>query len=237
MAETYGIQIIGKGDQPIMIDHRGLLQTWVDSVVENIGSTSPIVIKFYIPLTVLYVRQLRLSLRFEQFRAYDKSALNFGTILTTKTPSTSHSHNFSFNIQANNTGTMSGTATETKYTGSATYGGVSHIHTYQDSYRYNYAHSHSVSGTTTMTSTQAHYHESNPHSHPMEQGIFISSNIPSGVKVSLNGNQLADTFDDTTEDIELPVGQLVYGWNTFSISSTTLGRMSINYFIQTFVSV
>jgi len=106
MPDIYGIKIVGYGDNPIMIDHHGIVQTWVDTVIENIDNGFPVIINFYLPAMVSYVRQMRLNLRFEHFRAYDKAAGNFGGTTTQNT--TSHSHDISISLEAFGTGSMSG---------------------------------------------------------------------------------------------------------------------------------
>lgn len=233
MSGTYGIQIVGKGDHPIMIDHRGLVQTWVDSVVENVDGGHPIIIKFYLSEDVRYVRQLKLNLRFEGFRAYDRSVANFGGTLTTTT-ATNHRHEVLMDIQSTSTGESTATHTISDTTSWAS----GHSHSFSTTYRLSYSHSHPVSGGVSQTSTEAHYHNSTPHDHPMTQGIWEGPTMePENVTVKLNGIDIEGTFESTVENVKLPVNDLIYGWNTIEISSSALGRISASYFMQVFMNV
>lgn len=237
--ELYGIKIVGEGDKPIMIDHRGLLQSWTDTVIENIGPGGPIVIRIFLPTNVSYVRQLRLNLRFENFRAYDKSADNLGYILTTTNPTSPHSHTIAFTIFNPLTGTMGGTVSMGNSTSTDTHNGTWHSHGYTENYRYLFSHDHGSSVTASQEAVEAHSHDSNPHFHPMEQGIFQggSTFLPENVTIVLNGNDIGKTLEDTEEDIALPVDELYYGWNQLTINSSSIGRLSVSYFIQVFVLV
>lgn len=230
----YGIQIIGEGDQPIMLDHRGIVQSWFDTVVENVGSNSPIVIKFYLSEDVRYVRQLRLNLSFENFRAYDRSADNFGGDLTS-VPSESHWHGLEIDIESALTGDSTATRTESGNTSLES----GHSHSFSTTYRLAYSHNHPVSGPgVSWESTESHSHDTTAHDHPMEQGIWEGSAMePESVTVKLNNVDIEKTFENTVENIKLPKDELVYGWNTIEVSSSSLGRISASYFIQVFMSV
>ena len=237
MPGIYGVEIVGYGDNPIMIDHNGLLQTWADTVIENIDNGFPVIIKFYLSEKVSYVRQIRLNLRFEHFRAYDKAADNFGGTTTKST--TAHSHDVYVDLNAYGTGNMSGSTTQTKSTDPAqdSYG-TWHSHSFKDHYRYEFGHSHSYGDTVSTESTGVHKHDTNPHDHPIEQGIWEDSALnPSDVTVEINGIDIGEEFKNTVEDVKIPKEELVYGWNTLEIKSKSLGRISASYFLQVFMSV
>jgi len=238
MPDIYGIKIVGYGDNPIMIDHHGIVQTWVDTVIENIDNGFPVIINFYLPAMVSYVRQMRLNLRFEHFRAYDKAAGNFGGTTTQNT--TSHSHDISISLEAFGTGSMSG-STSRKVTSDPeqSSGGVWHSHgDIDDHYRYETSHSHNYSDTVSTESTEVHKHDTRSHGHPIGQGIWEDSALdPSDVTVKINGEDVEGEFEDTVEDIKIPKEELVFGWNTLEIKSKSLGRISASYFLQVFMSV
>lgn len=238
--QMYGIQIVGKGDNPIMIDHRGLVQTWADTVIENVGSGHPIIIKFYLSEEVNYVRQLKLNLRFENFRAYDKSVAT-RTGLTTTSPVGDHKHVVEFDIKGEATHEVAGTGSATRWTEAAlTDGGIAHQHQYTIEYRHNEGydqHWHSeLEHGYAHESTESHTHNSPSHDHPIAQGIWGGSG-PGNVTVELNNTDIGKIFTETVSDIKLPVDQLVHGWNTIKVSSSSLGRLSVAYFIQVFKNV
>ena len=242
MSDFYGMKIVGYGDNPIMLDHTGLLQTWADTVVENIDNNFPVVIHFYIPETVSYVRQLRLNLRFENFRAYDRATDNMESAVTTEEPAGNHAHQVSFDITGEATGIAHGSSSYGRLTDPAQdANGVYHQHDYTIEHKHasDYEHTHTdLDYIYTHESVDSHYHDSPGHLHPMEQGIWEDSSMsPSDVTVKINGEDVEGEFEDTVEDIKIPKEELVFGWNTLEIESSSLGRITASYFIQVFMTV
>jgi len=238
--DPYGIQIVGHGDKPIMIDHRGILQTWVDTVIENLDENNPITILFYIPDNVSYVRQLRLNLRFEAFRAYDKATDNMETIVTTEEPEDNHTHMVELQVTGEATGIAHGSSSYTTYTEVASdeQGDHNHQYTIEHKIADDYRHVHTdLDYAYTHESTGSHYHNSDGHSHPMKQGIWEDEeSTPSDVVVYINGEEVEEEFEETVEDINLPVEFVGIGWNTIEITSKSLGRISASYFLQAFTT-
>lgn len=242
MSDIYGVEIVGYGDNPIMIDHNGLLQTWADTVIENIDNGFPVIVKFYLSEKVSYVRQIRLNLRFEHFRAYDRATDSMESIVTTEEPAGTHRHEVYFDITGGPTNIDPGSSSYTTYTDLAqTDGGVWHQHKFTTVHQQHsdYDHTHTdLDYSYIHESVDSHYHDSDGHTHPMEQGIWEDSALnPSDVTVEINGIDIGEEFKNTVEDVKIPKEELVYGWNTLEIKSKSLGRISASYFLQVFMSV
>jgi len=235
MTDDYGIYIAGVGDLPTIIDQKGILQVWADTVIENIGPGNPIKINIYLPESIDYVRKAYLSLFFDDFRAYDKTMDNVGAILTTEEPVASHNHNLAVTINNPKWGVL---MTKAWYSGETL---DYHEHPYIWGMRgiasggAEQQHSHTETSSHAQNSVESHHHATQPHKHPAEQGIYTGGK-PAGVTVKVNFTAVGDTYNDTVTDILLaPVLFSTGGaWNTIEISSTALGRIGATYFMQAF---
>ncbi|WP_026486803.1 phage tail protein [Caldanaerobius polysaccharolyticus] len=83
----YGLEIKDATGQRTILDQDGILQTWQDSIVDNLDSSHPMQLKFYLPPETLSVRKCRLNISLESFRAYEKGAAAFGGWGVTSGPS------------------------------------------------------------------------------------------------------------------------------------------------------
>lgn len=62
----------------IMIDDRGILQTWQDSFAENCDSGHPFVMDIFLPATTRVIQVAKLRFRLQKFRAYETGAADGG---------------------------------------------------------------------------------------------------------------------------------------------------------------
>jgi len=86
----YGLKIVNKTGTATILDQDGILQTWQDSIVDNVDSTHPIQFRFYLPPETLSVRKCKLSISLQNFRAYEQGAASGGGL--TSSSAGTHSH-------------------------------------------------------------------------------------------------------------------------------------------------
>jgi hypothetical protein len=158
----------------------------------------------------------------------------------------SHSHTISTDtVSDHNHGIASGTALATSSGGSVTFvssGG--HGHGGSTSTTGDHAHSmYSVRHTHDVTIPSHSHDVSIPsHTHGIIYGIYTSTPA-TNVKVVINGtDRTADLGGGTggfiADQDNLNIAPyLVSGWNTISLSSTQLGRISARVFLQCFVTM
>ena len=116
----YGLKILDKTGTTTILDEDGLLQSYGDSIADNVDTTHKLKMKFYIPDETLSIRQIKLNFSLEAFRAYSTSAdsENLGTVSisddVTSSSGQSHSHSVSFGTKTSGSSSVS----TTTYSGS-----------------------------------------------------------------------------------------------------------------------
>ncbi|MGJ7044638.1 phage tail spike protein [Thermoanaerobacterium thermosulfurigenes] len=257
--QKYGLKIVNSTGTATILDQDGILQTWQDSIVDNLDSSHPMQMKFYLPPETISVRKCKLNISLEPFRAYEQGAASGGGGSVT-TPPSSYMTTVA-NTQDGGLGWMD-TTTSDEYVTINSDGDHNHSYTFS-------GHNHTVTingtqyatgygqvgATITTTNSGPHTHSTNMHSHAVPQhvhyfdhthtvsipshshamiyGIYTSTS-PTNVTIKLDGNIIMSGINNNQQDITIPVS--ANGWHTIEISSNTLGRINASLFIQAFMS-
>ncbi|MGB9886762.1 MAG: phage tail spike protein [Moorellales bacterium] len=76
--EHFGLQVKAQDGQTVLLDDRGLLQTWQEGRADNVDSTHPLVLNVYIPPETRQIKRALLRFRLQAFRAYETGAASGG---------------------------------------------------------------------------------------------------------------------------------------------------------------
>lgn len=250
------VSLIGKNGK-VMLDEEGLLQTDTLQEADNVDSTHPLKLKFYIDDDVMRIDRVKLSFSLERFRAYSRSIASGGGSTVTSssgggdvTTTTREAINLTSTRPENINGS---TQTEGTYIGT---GGHNHgippgtvfkdidgvPRTWVASGNHSHpislqSHSHSIvmPEHDHRVTIPVHSHSVSipPHSHGIDYGIYEST-YATGVRVSVDGvirgsQYYADSNIDLTQWITTP------GWHTIELSSAQLGRINASLYIKSFV--
>jgi len=74
----YGLRLLDSTGTQSILDDRGMLQSWSDSMADNVDSTHKLKLKFYIPDETISIRKIKLNFSREAFRAYATGAASGG---------------------------------------------------------------------------------------------------------------------------------------------------------------
>jgi phage minor structural protein len=250
----FGLMLRNAAGNRTILDDTGLMQSWSDTIIDNLDAVHRLVFKVYIPPETLQIHSVKLSFILENFRAYSKGAEAGGGV-TLATPSGgghttingggstsgyqgSHRHQMFYfsggtpdvsqrGFSARN---VSGSAIELALNTAL----GQHLYTYAaaDSHRHSTPnHNHAVANHSHSVVIPAH-------THPIEYGIYQSTKA-TNVKVYVNdtlNNRLGGANGYVTDQINLDLTQWMnIGWNTIELSSSQLGRLNATYFCQIFM--
>ena len=220
---------------------------------DNVDSTHPLAMKFYIPeeavdMGKLQIKEAKVALTLEAFRAYSTSAESGGG--QTSSGGSEHTHGVSGQT-AQSSGEHSHAVFEYSSDSPGAYtkrhfitqtgAGLSWINLESKEAAIIYtlgtaAHTHDVSGTTSSTEA-THTHTVSNHTHGIAYGIYTST-LPASVYIKLNGVQIAGPFN-ADENIDITTEFLdritTYGWNTLEFTSSQLGRIGATLFMRLFL--
>lgn len=242
----YNIKSIN-GD--VMLDDRGMLQTWGDSQAENVGPLHKLKLKFHIPDDVISIKSIKLNFSLEKYRAYSTAAASGGGDTHTSENGGIHRHLMLEYVSTINDGVSvlkSG-------------GGTVTVHRYNEPRRWFRAGDSSggngaqlgieSSGGSLQVYTKGdsgpHTHDVTipDHDHPIEYGIYENASlVATGVKVYVDGidktSALGGGTGFTSDQANLDLTQWITEkdrWYTIELSSETLGRISAAYIVQLFL--
>lgn len=251
-----GSKLIGKNGK-VMLDEDGLLQTDTLQEADNVDSTHPLKLKFYIDDDVIRIDKVKLSFSLERFRAYSKSTESGGGGTTTSSAGggeVTTTTREAINLTSTGPTDISGsTQTEGSYYGT---GGHNHgippgtvfkdINGVPRTWVASGNHSHPISLQSHRHSIVMPEHDHRvtipvhthsvtipAHTHEIDYGIYEST-YATGVQISVDGvtrgsQYYADANIDLTQWITTP------GWHTIELSSTQLGRINASVYIKSFV--
>lgn len=74
----YGMRVLAEDGSTVMIDDRGILQTWQEGRADNIDASNPLVLNIYLPPETKSVHKALLRFRRLAFRAYETGAASGG---------------------------------------------------------------------------------------------------------------------------------------------------------------
>jgi len=233
MTTGFGIKI-KSGDDRLMIDRNGMLQTWADSVADNLDNTHPMFLRFYLPEETMSVQEISLSFQTHNFRSY---TLQTGTATVTAFPS-ENVHNHSWSLTCN----VLEAGPHAFQTNSTSGGPGTHQHTYQIrriSSAYG-GHTHSVSGSASPGGT--HSHGTLSHAHGLVFGINNSSLSPGTISLAIqkgSGSFSSISYSNPDDINLLPFLNQndLPGWYTIRFSGPRVGRVTASYMIQAMISV
>jgi len=231
--DNFGIQIIGESGR-FIIDRNGMLQTWVDSIADNLDGSNPLFLRFYLQDEIMDMQEFSLSFKTERFRSYTLSTLSSG--VDTFISENSHSHG----ISSLGTNIESMSRVGATFT---TWGGSGNQHSYVDTrlpggFTY---HDHTVSGST--GSSGSHSHGTVSHNHNLDFGIRVASANPGTMTIALqrpgSSSWINVSYSNPDETNLLPYFDLnnLHGWYTLRFSTDRLSRVTVSYLAQALVAV
>ena len=232
MATDFGLKVISENDR-ILLDRNGIMQTWVDSVADNMDGSYPMYLRFYLPEETMSVQEISLSFQTERFRSY--TLKTFEDTAQSLVAETTHNHSWpdpSTISESHNVGVGSETTGSTE----------DHTHTY---YPRRLAsgfstHWHDLSGSSTEGGE--HTHETETHSHGLVFGINISNVMPGEVVVHIQKDGAAWEHVPYSEPDDMDLlpfldqSDLV-GWYTIRFSTDRVTRVTASYMVQALVAV
>lgn len=200
-----------QGDKTIL-DEDGMLQTYGFVVPDNLDQDNPMSITFFVDSGVKEVRECRVHLLLDNFRAYSKSASAGGGDSYTSENGGEYITDSNNAWDANSTNTAIPITVE---------GVASHYH------HYNFNHTHKIN---------AHYHIVNlpDHVHGLNYGIYKGSKA-SNVGVTVNGKTITTNINSNT-DLDIAEYLTTGSWNTLELSSSSLGRIVASLYFKMFVT-
>ncbi|MBX4147497.1 phage tail protein [Paenibacillus lautus] len=257
---VYGLEMIGDNGKTI-IDQDGILSTDTIQEADNVDSTHPLKMKFYIDDDVIRIDKVKLNFSLERFRAYSKGAASQIINLTStqsETINLNTTESASINLHSTAPQNISGgTETEGTYWGT---GGHNHgiaegtrLATYPVSgagyvtWVPSGSHSHPISlgshthGITVPShshsiSMPSHSHQiSMPsHSHEIVYGIYEGTYATS-VQVIIDGVMRDGTMYGSDRTIDITRWITTPGWHTIELTSSQMGRINASIYIKSFV--
>ena len=202
-----------------------LIQSWGDSVADNVDSTHKLKLKFYIPDETVEIKQVKLNFSLEPFRAYETGAASGGG------QTTSSGGGLNPTTGASSTWTTDANQGTVDFLYTSTVEGHQHGYASLGEHYHGMNHTHNVS-------IPSHAHSVSNHTHSIDYGIYEST-AATGVKVYIDGTLRLDNGGSgyTTDQANLDVTQWITtaGWHTIELSSTRLGRINAAYFTQLYL--
>jgi predicted nucleic acid-binding Zn-ribbon protein len=257
---VYGLKIVSKLGT-VVLDENGIIQTDTIQLADNVDSTHPLKLKFYIsPSTIIY-HQFQLNFTLERFRAYSKGAAYGGGGTTTSASggdTYTTAQNMTISLTTTQPENVSGsTQTEGSYFGSgghnhgipertrlATHptsagGYVEWVPSGNHQHAVNLqSHSHSIimpaHSHNVYVPSHTHQVDIPSHTHEINYGIYESS-LATGVRVSIDGITRGGVYSSTENNVDMTPWIQTPGWHTIELSSQQLGRINASLYMKTFV--
>ena len=83
--KRFGLKIFASDGQTVLLDDKGILQTWQEGRADNVDEDSPLVLSVYLPPETRSIRSALLRFRRQPFRAYSTGAASGGAFTTPST--------------------------------------------------------------------------------------------------------------------------------------------------------
>ncbi|MGI6588025.1 MAG: hypothetical protein ACOX2N_04440 [Peptococcia bacterium] len=261
----YGHRIIAADGQTVILDDRGIMQTWEVSKEDNVDANNPLVLDVYVPSSAEKIVRGRLRLRLKPFRVYSKGNSSGGGSTVTSTSGGGVSTS-----TASGGGASQTSREDFWYFGTGGSGGIAvtptlnnHNHGIKDGtvlvdkdgnwipFSASGKHAHPIDSAHTHKvdipshahnfSVPSHSHSVSvpSHTHGINYGIYTSTTA-AGVTIKINGTDrtsaLGGPFNSGQAGLDL-VPYLTQGDNVIEFSSTKLGRISVSLHIQSYWAV
>jgi hypothetical protein len=218
----YGMMLKDSQGDKVVIDQNGILQTYSFVAQDNLDGSNSLIIPFFIDEGTHEVRECKINLILDHFRAYSKAAASGGTL----TSESGGSDVVTSEVNASTTVSQMDQA----YTGEVHYTGVDGD---MNHHNHPHAHKHFLEGHDHQVHINNHKHNIAAHSHDLVFGIYKGTNA-SNVGVSVNSHLVTNAINTNTE---VDIAQYVQvGWNRLEISSSSLGRVVASVFLKLFVT-
>lgn len=257
---VYGLKIISKLGT-VVLDENGIIQTDTIQLADNVDSTHPLKLKFYISPSTLVYHQFQLNFTLERFRAYSRSVASGGGGTTTSA-SGGDTYTTAQSMTINLTTTLPQNVSGSTQTSGSYFGSGGHNHgispgtrlathptssggyvTWVDSGNHQHAvslqsHSHSINMPSHSHDVYvpSHTHQVNipSHSHAIDYGIYESTTA-TGVRVIIDGVTRGGVYSSTENNADVTSWIQTPGWHTIELSSQQLGRINASLYMKTFV--
>lgn len=233
MGTDFGIKVLSENNR-LLIDRNGILQTWVDSVADNLDSSYPMYLRFYLPEETITVQEFKLSFKTENFRSYTTGVSTAGIYVFSE--DTTHQHNLD-SLQQSSTNIGYDTwneVTSDEHTDGHAWDTILISMNGFDNHR------HPLQGE--LGSGGSHNHGTKSHNHNLNFGINISSSSPGSISLAImkDGGSWSSISYSSSDDIDL----LSYldqdnlgGWYSIRFSTNTISRVTASYMMQAMVGV
>lgn len=254
----YGLKLVDETGQRTVLDDVGILQSWQDSQTDNVDRSYPLNLRVYIPKETSRIYAAKLQIYTEDFRAYQKGnewggsdsrtsedgggeyvsestgsggsyseSLSSGAIDVTFEGPGVHNHGLREGLYLKCTEYGKETAARWQPSGD-------HSHKFRIDIP---SHTHSV-----RFNIPSHTHRFTipGHTHEPIFGI-ITKGGSSSYTIQVNGTDVTrlltgqSYFSGTVENADISKYLKIGTWNTVSISSYGLGRVSASIFMQAFL--
>lgn len=213
----FGLQLLSRDGRDVVIDEDGILQTDTIQIADNVDSSHPLKLRFYIDDGVISVRKVKLAFSLEKFRTYEKDTeSNIQTSVST-TATVKYWKNLDDPYYTVPPAASLGQrwiivddiGTETK---GVDYYGLDHKHNF----------------SVTIPS----------HNHKQNYGIYEDSNlIASGVNIYIDSVFRKGTYNSDQNNIELSEWIKTSGWHEILLSSQSLGRINASLYVKSFCGI
>lgn len=229
----YGIVVMSK-DGYVILDEKSMVQSWGNTMVDNIDENNPAVLKFKYPNNTEDVVKLILSITYDLYRTYSGAEEETGLQTTT---GGNHSHSISTNIGSADQDMSMDFGTQQSESSQG------HTHTLEtvivDS-NCTALRDHEHHRDTSFSSGPEgdHKHTIQDHSHDLDFGMETMGLGSLTVDIEVNGSTfMTDVGPEDSVNLEIPKEMLNYpGWNIIEIfSSEGLSRVNANYFTQIYL--
>jgi hypothetical protein len=256
LAERFGLKVVAADGQTVLLDDRGILQTWQEGRADNVDSYYGLVLNVYVPSETREIRKALLRFKLEAFRAYSKGNASGGGSTVTSTSgggvstSTANgggttqtsdvqimrpgtSQDFTNGEGYHNHGIADRTVLVDKDGNWVTFLSTdNHVHTLK-----NHGHEINIPSHRHDFSVPSHSHSVNvpSHTHGINYGIYTSTTA-TGVTIRINGvdrtSALGGPFSSSQNGINIAQHLMAGRWNTIELGSARLGRIDATIFIQ-----
>jgi len=169
--KRFGLNVKASDGATVLLDDRGLLQTWQEGRTDNVDNLNPLALHIYLPPSTRSVKKAILRFKLLAFRAYEKSALSGGGVTSGPSSTSSSSSSGSHRHMLFDFWGGDGNYTDyTGYAGSHSHGiGSVSLMKYSTQYSWDttIGHNHGIpsgsqigitSGSASYSSEGSHYH-------------------------------------------------------------------------------
>ena len=216
------------GTNTVMISPDGMLNSDTVFANDNVDSSHPLKVQFYIPDETITVKSVKVQIAPQAFRAYSTGASSGGGSTSGASSITTSG------ASSRNTSDAQGWTTTSDYWANVEtgYGGTQGVtilksafaHTHGLSHNHNMAHNHGIE----------HNHEIAGHMHDLLFGIYEST-TPTSMDIKTDGTtRFSGLSGNQNKDVSSFI--TTSGWHTIEVTSNQLGRIACSVYIETFTS-